>query len=122
MSTKIKECPECGERLHSDCWIQGRMLQQHCEECGWKGKPRIPETQEIKDTREARTGQFYGWHYEIFDKYGHYLTISRYYPTRKEATDEMDRQLTRDNEQPDLSPCTAILWPDKVLVQGEIFK
>ena len=119
---KVRECPDCGETLRSDCWTAGRKLQQRCEKCGWKGEPRVPETREIKSTKEVMAGQFYGFHYQIFDKYGYYLTISRYYDTKEDATKKMNDDLARDNTQLDLAPCTAILWPNMVTVTGEVFK
>jgi len=119
---KIKNCPDCGEELHSDCWAGGRKLQQKCSECDWKGEPRIPDTQKIKSTKKICAGMFYGYHYEIFDKYGHISTSSRYYDSKKEAHKEMMEDLTKENTWPDYSPCTAILWPSEVTVKGESFK
>lgn len=117
----LKECPDCGMAVH-DCWTKGRKLQQRCDMCGWGGEPRVPETIAIKDTKNIRVGQFYGFHYEIFDKYGHISTISSYYQTEEEAVKEMKDSLARRNKQPDLAPCTAVLWPNVVAIKGEVFK
>ncbi|MFA5299609.1 MAG: hypothetical protein WC389_15580, partial [Lutibacter sp.] len=103
---KIKTCPECGSTLGSDCWTTGRKLMQRCD-CGWKGEPRIPETLPIQDTKNVRVGQFWGYHYEIFDKYNHLLTSSRYYGTEKETLEEMQSDLTHSNKSPDMAPCKA---------------
>ena len=117
---KLRKCPECGESL-SDCWTVGRKLQQRCD-CGWKGEPRIPEIQVIEDTKTISVNQFSGYNYEIFDKYGHITTYSRSYYNKIEAEKEMKDDLVKHNKSTDMSPCTAILWPDKVIVKGKILK
>ena len=118
--TKLRNCPECEESL-SDCWTVGRKLQQKCD-CGWKGQPRIPEIQVIEDTKIISVNQFFGFNYEIFDKYGHITTYSRNYHNKIEAEKEMKDDLIKHNKFPDMAPCIAILWPDTVIVHGEVFK
>jgi hypothetical protein len=121
MTKKLTKCPDCGEPLGSDCWVAGRKLQQSCYECGWEGEPRIPEPLEIKSTKEVQVNMFYGFCYEIFDKYGHLLTSSRTYDTEGEAIQALRDNLTRDNKSIDIAPCTAVLWPKKVTVKGKVF-
>ena len=116
---KLIECPECGETLHSDCWTVGRKLQQRCD-CGWSGELRIPGIIPIEDTKTISVNQFSGFNYEIFDKYGHITTYSRSYDSKIEARKEMEDDLAKHNKHPDMAPCTAILWPDKVMVTGEV--
>jgi len=118
---KLRKCPDCGESLHSDCWTTGRKLQQRCD-CGWEGEPRTPEIIPIKDTKTISVNQFSGFNYEIFDKYGHITTCSRSYYDKKSALKAMKDDLTQHNKSLDMSPCTAILWPDRVIVKGEVYK
>ena len=118
---KRKICPACGGSL-GDRWVANRKLQQYCHDCDWKGTPRVPEKQAIKDTKTISVDQFSGFNYQIFDKYGHITTFSRSYYTKEEAAKAMKDDLDNHNKSLDLSPCTAVLWPDRVTVKGEVFK
>jgi hypothetical protein len=121
MTNKLIKCPDCGEPLGTDCWVAGRKLQQRCDECGWQGEPRIPETVKIKTTKEVQVNMFGGFYYEAFDKYGHLLIASRSYDTEPEAIQELKKDLARCNKSADVAPCTAVLWGNKVTVKGRVF-
>ena len=121
IKSKLEFCPECAESL-GDQWVKGRRLQQYCEQCSWKGLARIPERLEIKTTKNINANMFSGFHYEIFDKYGHIMTISRSYDDKSKATEKMNIELARGKCDEDAGPYVAILWPDSVAVVGEIFK
>lgn len=119
---KYKKCPKCGESCLGDKWKRGRKLQQYCYECDWEGKIRTPEKQKIEPIRIIDAGQFGGYSYEIFDKYGHIMVDSRFYGNRKEALDELQKELNRGKLDKDAGPYTAILWPATVKVKGKVFK
>jgi hypothetical protein len=116
------ECPKCGSDDLYDRWTSGRKLQRGCHDCTWQEPPRTPEIQPIKNTKFIAANQFSGFHYEIYDQYGHAATFSRSYRTAEEARDELLKDLTKKNKNPDYAPCTGILWPDKVEVVGEIIR
>lgn len=119
---KLNECPNCGNKHLSDTWKPKRKLQQSCDECGWHGKIRIPETIEIKTTKEVIVNQFYGFCYEVFDKYGHIMTHSKSYHKKKEAESELLQEITRGEKDKDAGPYVGILWPDIVHVKGKVYK
>jgi hypothetical protein len=118
---KLKQCPECEGSLN-DYWAKGRKLQQHCTWCGWKGEIRVPESRLIEDTKTICTGQFSGFSYEMFDKYGCTLIMSRSYDTEVAAVIEIEKELIYGKTDKDAGPYTAVLWPDTVIVQGTIYK
>ena len=123
---KVKECPNCGSTNLGDYWCIGRKLQQFCreEDCTWKGKPRIPEKIPITNTKELRIGNFPGWDYEIYDKYGHTETISCSYDTRADALKELKRDLMNGEQDKDAGPYTGVLFhtPVRVTIKGKMFK
>lgn len=119
MTTKYPECPHCGNSL-GDMWCRGRKLRQGCYDCGWKGKERTPEQQEIKTTRCVRAGSMGGHTFEVYDCYGHTLMASRSYLTCEEAEAALKRELTKDYK--DAQPCTGVLWPATVTVQGTLIQ
>ena len=116
---KFNECPDCSGRL-SDMWRRGRKLRQRCQDCDWWGKERTPEQQEIKTTRRVRAGYHGGHTYELFDRYGHTLIASRSYSTPEEAEAALRRELAKDYE--DAAPCTGVLWPSTVTVEGTVIR
>uniref|UniRef100_A0A6M3JIU8 Uncharacterized protein n=1 Tax=viral metagenome TaxID=1070528 RepID=A0A6M3JIU8_9ZZZZ len=118
---KIKICPRCEDYL-SEQWIRGRKLQQYCKKCGWVGLTRIPEKQEIKSAKVINANRFNGFYVEIFDKYGHILLSSQSYDDRNKAIERIKRELRYSTYDLHAGPYTAILWPDKVTIVGEIFK
>jgi hypothetical protein len=115
-------CPKCGSDDLYDHWVSGRKLQRGCHDCTWKEPPRTPEIQPIESRRFIKANQFYGFHFEIYDKYGHMSTSSRSYNTKEEAREELVEMLSRQNKNPGYAPCTGILWPDKVEVVGEVVR
>ncbi len=119
---KLENCPECESDDLGDHWVKGRKLQQYCHDCGWKGEPRIPEIEEIKTTKRVQVNQFHGFNYEIFDRYGCIMIHSQSYHTKKEAEVALKGDLQRNEKEEIGGPCTAILWPDVVTVNGEVYK
>ena len=119
MKTKVL-CPDCGSDNIDDQWCKGRKLQHYCHDCDWKGRIRTPETKEIKTSKRVMVGQFHGWRYEVFDKYGHILISSRSYVHRADALTPMKREL--NIESPDTQPRVAMLWPSFVEVMSEVFR
>ena len=113
------------------------MLEQYChgqtsfgdydgdENCGWKGEPYTPPRKRITNTTELRIDDFYGWHYIVYDKYGHVQTDSATYDTREEAMEELTDDLTPKEGYIDpAAPLTAVLFkvPGRVTVKGKMFK
>jgi hypothetical protein len=121
LTKEITECPNCGSDDLHNRWTSGRKLQRGCNSCSWKETPRVPETKEIKDTKFISVDQFYGFVYEIYDKYGYIIIYSKTYRTSKEAKEAIIEELAKLNKSPIYAPCTGILWPDKVEVSGEVF-
>lgn len=101
------------------------MLEYYCRECGWHAEPRTPEKIPITNTCELRVDDFSGWHYIIYDKYGHVQTDSATYDTREEALKELEDDLTpRVGYEDPSAPLTAVLFnvPDHVTIKGTMFK
>ena len=120
---KLAKCPKCGSTDIGDRWQGiGRMLQYYCRDCDWKDERRVPEIKTIPTTRLVSVSQFGGFTYTLCDKYGCVLTLSRTYNTEKEAETAMMDDLNRSNKSECLFPCTGILWPTKVMVEGKVFK
>lgn len=119
---KYKKCPQCGESYLGDRWERGRKLQQHCYECDWEGKPRTPEKQIISAVKTICANQFSGFHYEIFDKYGHAFISSRSFGSEEEARKALRKDLKRGKTNENAGPYTAVLWPATVKVKGKRIK
>jgi len=119
---KVDECPRCGEDGDlRDFWQRGRKLQQECRECGWKGPMRTPETITVRTEKKIPAGQFGGWHFEVFDRYGHLMHSSRYYSTEAVARAEMEKACALENRSEDCAPVCGVLWPSTVVVTGELY-
>jgi len=116
---ELTQCPSCESTNIYDQWGSGRKLQRGCRECSWKESPRVPEIQQIRNTKLIMANDFSGFCFEIYDQYGHIVTCSRSFNTRAEARDKLIEELDKQNKNPDYAPCTGILWPDKVEVVGE---
>lgn len=115
-------CPLCDSRNLGDCWVgPGRKLQQYCHECSWRGSPRVPEQKLVLSTKEVIVGQFYGFHYEIFDCFGHLMVSSRTYTDEKEAEQNLQLEIERGKKDVNAGPYTAVLWPATVQVTGKVF-
>jgi hypothetical protein len=119
---KFKECPICEGSYLGDIWQKGRKLQQVCHDCGWKGEIRTPEKKRINYTKSIRVGQFHGYHYEIFDKYGHTMVISRYYDSWDAADAAIKEEIEKGKTNKYAGPFTGILWPATVKVKGTRYK
>lgn len=102
--------------------MSGRRLQRHCEDCSWKEAPRTPEIQPIENKRFIAANQFSGFHYEIYDRYGHAVIFSRSHETAEKARAELLKDLGKLNRHPNYAPCTGILWPAVVEVVGEVVR
>jgi len=118
----LEKCPNFCDSSLGDRWVTGRMLQQYCHECGWKGEPRIPEKLPIVVVKQLQVGQFWGFQYQVFDRYGHIMISSRYYDKKKDAKDALEKDLERGKKDMDAGPYTAVFWPARVLVEGKVFK
>ena len=129
---KVKVCPKCGNSNLSERWAKGRMLEQYCysydendEKCYWVGEPFTPPKRPITNVVELRIDDFYGWHYQTFDKYGHVSTDSATYDTKAEALKELSDDITpREGYDDPAAPYTAVLVkvPSRVTVKGKMFK
>lgn len=116
-------CPRCDSRNLGDQWVgPGRKLQQHCEECGWRGVPRVPEQKVVQTTKEVKVNQFYGFEYHLFDCYGHAMVYSRTYNNEKEAELALREELKRGEKDKEAGPYTGVLWPATTVVEGKLFK
>ena len=112
------KCLECGGVTHA-IWVANRMLRDRCEDCFWKSEPRIPETIDVKTGKWVSCSQFSGYTFVMYDRYGHVLEFSRSYDTEDEATVAITEEMLRSNKI--AGPCTAVLWPDKIWVEGKVF-
>ena len=120
---KPEVCPECFSEDIRDCWSRGRKLVYSCGNCFWKDEPRIPDTRMINTTKEIPVGRFgYTYCFELFDKYGHIMIHSKAYNSKEEAEEKIEKELVRGRTDNIAGPYTAILWPNKVLVYGKVFK
>jgi hypothetical protein len=134
---KIKKCPKCGSTSLGERWCKGRKLQQYCQgldsygdydediQCTWVGEPYTPPKRRITNTMELRIDNFHGWHYLIYDKYGHLQTDSATHPTREEALKAMVRDLTPKQGYDDpAAPLTAVLFnvPSNVTITGTKYR
>jgi hypothetical protein len=92
--------------------------------CRWVSEPYTPPRRRITNTCELRIDDFCGWHYIIYDKYGHVQTESETYSTKAEAMKELEEDLEpRDYDNP-AAPLTAVLFnvPPCVTIKGTMFK
>ena len=117
----ITKCPKCGSKDIGDRWVKGRKLSRYCYDCDWVGLPRVPELWKIKNTREIRVGQFPGFQYEIFDRYGHILVHSRFFDTKTEVKKALMKEMKLGKKDKDAGPYTGILWPSTVTVKGMVY-
>jgi len=118
---KLTACPKCESASLGDQWVRGRRLQQYCHSCDWRGEDRVPEQLEIKTKKVVAVGRFYGFEYEVFDRFGHLSISSRTYATETEAVQQLKRDLERGKKDEQAGPYTAVLWPAQVEVEGEVF-
>jgi hypothetical protein len=108
----------------------GRKLEQYCngpdgEDCTWVGEPRIPEKKRITNTDTLRLDEFFGWHYIVYDRYGHVQTDSATHDTRAEAMKALEEDLTpREGYDDPAAPLTAVLFnvPSHVSVKGKMYR
>lgn len=127
---KVKACPKCGNTSLGERWCKGRKLEQYCngpdgEDCYWVGEPYTPPRRRITRLDTLRIDEFYGWHYIVYDKYGHVQTDSATHDTRKEAMEALEEDLTpRPGYVDPAAPLTAVLFkvPSRVTIKGTMFK
>lgn len=129
---KLKVCPKCGGKNLGDRWAKGRMMQQYCHgvydedtNCGWVGEPRIPEKRRITNKDTLRIDDFHGWHYLIYDKYGHLQTDSATHDTRAEAMEALEEDMTPKEGYVDpAAPLTAVLFfvPANITIKGTMYR
>jgi hypothetical protein len=118
---KRKDCPKCGERLHT-CWAgNGRTLRKEChnDECWWKGEPYTPPKRRISSVKTVSYFEGGNWEYELFDQYGHEAVRSQGFSSKEACVTAARRALVVHNADPNYAPCTAIIWPPTVKVVGE---
>ena len=121
---RLPYCPKChyDDTVHTQ-WTSGRKLQFKCEECGWKSKPFTPDQRPIESTKTISPNQFHGWCYTLYDRYGHVAAFSKSYNERRDAIDSINDWLEKGKKKGhSAGPYTAILWPKRITVQGEVFK
>lgn len=124
MTKMFNKCPECGADVGRQ-WCVDRKLQQYCYDqgdCGWLGEPMVPEQKPLPIIKRVSVPHG-GNQYEIYDKYGHILTSSRWYSTKKKAKEAMQHELDMGKKPDSVSgPHTGIIYPPFVKVKGEVFK
>ena len=115
----INVCPSCGDDEFYEKWEANRLLSKNCYSCTWKSKPYPPKLRKIRTAKTIDANQFPGFHYQIFDKFGHIMTSSRSYNSKSEAKAEIEKELVYGRTDKDAGPYTAVLWPASVTVRGE---
>jgi hypothetical protein len=133
---KLNKCPQCGHTELGDRWSSKgrRLLEQHCEGidedeelpkgqyrnefyhnwgrwvrvCNWVGEARTPEV--LKIVRSSSDMFNKAGCYEIFDRFGHAMCLSRGFGTKKDAMPEIQRELKRGVTDPDAGPYKALWW------------
>jgi hypothetical protein len=110
------------------------MLQQYCYDidndqllvtgCGWVGEPRTPEQRDIVTSKRLFVDTFTGWHYEVYDKYGHIMISSRYYGEEEDARKNLEKDLEKGLKDEVAGPYTAVLFniPTIVVIEGQLIK
>ncbi len=116
---KLRQCPECKSEWLGDQWAPARRLRQHCNYCGWRGVPRVPEQQEIQTSRAVPLSGFF---YEIFDGYGRLSASSRTYSSEEETEKDMLADLARHRQDPSYGVCTGVLWPAQAVMHAKVYK
>jgi hypothetical protein len=127
---KLKSCPKCGCNDLGEIWTKGRMLRQYCRDenemgCIWEGEPYTPELQSITNMMEISINDFPGWHYIVYDKFGHVAISSGTYHNHEEALEKLKNDITpKEGYNDPAAPYTAVLFnvPQYVTIKGEIFK
>lgn len=115
-------CPQCEEGMARSCWTTGRMLRQECNQCDWVGDPYTPPQQPIETRRRyVPPAGSYGWHYKIFDQYGHCSMVSRSHSTEDECRSAAKKALHRLDVKT-YGECTAVIWPPVTEVEGSIMR
>ncbi len=109
------------------------MLEQHCDAeldddaaycgdyadngwgvvpvCGWVGEARTPEVERIVKSMSMLL--YHGPHYTSYDRFGHMMTSSRGFGTKKDAQPDMQRELKRGLTDVDAGPYTVLWWTSK---------
>jgi hypothetical protein len=134
---KVKVCPKCGSKNLGERWAMGRKLQQYCHgvtsfgdydedtHCRWVGEPYTPPRKRITNTDTLRLDEFVGWHYIVYDKYGHTQTDSATHDTRAEAMEALIDDITpREGYDDPAAPYTAVLFnvPSNVTIKGTMYR
>lgn len=120
-----KVCPKCYGEDIGDRWTKGRMLEYYCRDCHWHAEPRTPESIPITNQCDLRIDNFHGWHYIIYDKYGHVSVDSATHGTKEEAMKDLEWHMTPKRSFPDpAAPYTAVLFyvPPRVQITGIAFR
>lgn len=112
-------CPKCTYELRI-VWTKNRQLRSECMKCGWVGEPNDPTPVSIETTRTINVSRFGGYEYTIYDQYGYIICFSRTYYTPEEAESAAKDDLKIRNECPNYGPCTAVLWPKEIVVEGKV--
>ena len=114
-----------------DCWCIGlrtvlapfRHNQQICYDCCWRGEVHKPEARHIATIRNVNVGMHGGFTYEIFDCFGQTYT-TRAFTDPNKCRGELKETLDNLNNRDAMGgqPWTGVLWPDKVLAEGELVR
>jgi hypothetical protein len=113
-----EDCPQCDYRL-STVWTTGRMLKKMCgrENCwGYDGAPYPPPKKPIRIRRMVAVDAGGGWHYEMFDQYGHVYIDSRSF--RSAAAAEQDARRQMPDSSGVMGRVTVVIWPPRVEVRA----
>lgn len=122
---KLDQCPSCGFDNLGDQWCTERKLQQYClaDDCDWEGEPRTPEQKEIKTTATyTRAGCPVPYSYTLYDRFGHVLIYSAGFSSEEECEDELFSELMRYRSDKVTGPCTGVIFPPRVKVEGKVYK
>lgn len=112
---KHENCPKCNSPYLGDRWVRERKLQQFCadswsedDNCGWEGEPRVPEIKKI--VKSQSTLFSVGNCYEVFDRYGYTMILSRGYSSKKAAMPSILRELERGLADVHAGPYRVLWW------------
>lgn len=120
--SKVGECPKCGDETTSEWYGLGRKLRDVCtnNDCNWAGETYTPDVRPISTTEMYTPLGPGGWRYTAYDGYGHIYCSSRSYGTREECLAAAREDVRTQSEDPSYGKCSAVVWPPRVIVTGEL--
>jgi hypothetical protein len=121
MKMKIKICPICGSGDIGDKWVKGRKLVRYCRTCYWTDRhPRTPKKKEVETTKDIYVNS--PCSFEIYDKYGYILMISKAYCKHDICKKELLKEIQIGKKDKMAGPYTGLIWPEKVKITAEVVK